>query len=210
MVKVALVSGGHLPDKLDSFDYLVAVDMACWRMIERGYDLDLAVGDFDSVSPIEKAIIKDKAAQFLQAPPEKNDTDTELALKTILTRWPQAEVTIYGAFGGRLDHELANLFLPSHPDFTPFMRQIRLVDDQNDVAFYPKGEHLIQPHPDMTYVSFLLEGEGQLEIANAKYPLHAGNYFQRKSYGSNEFVDGPIIVTVPDGYLVVLQTRDRR
>lgn len=210
MVKVALVAGGQLPDQILPYDYLVAVDRACWRMIERGYALDLAVGDFDSVSPAEKVIIKEKAGQFLQAPSEKNDTDTELALKTIFQRWPQAEVTVYGAFGGRLDHELSNLFLPSHPELRPFMRQIRLLDEQNEVVFYPQGRHQVVKQDEMTYVSFLLEGNGQLQIEGAKYPLNEKTYFQRKIYSSNEFVDGPITVTVPDGYLIVLQSRDRR
>lgn len=210
MIKVALFVGGNKTLSLPFADVVVAVDRACLWLVEQSYPINLAVGDFDSVTASEKALIALQAEYLIEAPAEKNDTDTELALQLIFQRWPEAEVTIYGAFGGRLDHELSNLFLPSHPQLSAFMQQIALVDQQNHVTFYPKGQHCIQQESGMTYIAFLLEGEGQLEIANAKYPLHAGNYFQRKSYGSNEFVDGPITVTVPDGYLVVLQTRDRR
>ena len=35
------------------------------------------------------------------------------------------------------------------------------------------------------------------------------NYFQKKIYSSYEFVDGPIQVIVLNGYVIVIQTKDR-
>lgn len=61
----------------------------------------------------------------------------------------------------------------------------------------------------MTYISFLQEGDGELTILGAKYELTSSNYFQKKIYSSNEFVDSPIHVTVPNGYVIIIQTRDR-
>ena len=64
--------------------------------------LALAVGDFDSVTQEERKVIQKRAQHFVQARPEKNDTDLELALLTIFEQNPQAEVTIFGALGGAL------------------------------------------------------------------------------------------------------------
>ena len=54
----------------------------------------------------------------------------ELALLTIFKNNPQAQVTIFGALGGRIDHMLANVFLPSNPKLAPYMRQIEIEDGQ--------------------------------------------------------------------------------
>ena len=185
------------------------MDRACLRLLELGLPLDLAVGDFDSVSRSELEMIQSAAKDCRLAPAEKDDTDTELALKIIFQLYPEAEVTIFGAFGGRIDHMLSNLFLVSDPDLVPFMRNICLRDKQNKITYYSEGSHKVLPEPGMTYVSFLHEGDGELTILGAKYELTSMNYFQKKIYSSNEFVDGPIQVLVPNGYVIVIQTKDR-
>ena len=70
----------------------------------------LAVGDFDSVSRSELEMIQSATKDCMIAPAEKDDTDTELALKITFQLYPEAEVTIFGAFGGRIDHMLSNIF----------------------------------------------------------------------------------------------------
>ena len=209
MPKIALFVGGELEWFTTDFDYFVGVDRACLRLFELGLPIDLAVGDFDSVSRSELKMIQSAAKDCMIAPAEKDDTDTELALKIIFQLYPEAEVTIFGAFGGRIDHMLSNLFLVSDPDLVPFMRSICLRDKQNKITYYSEGSHKVLPEPGMTYVSFLHEGDGELTILGAKYELTSMNYFQKKIYSSNEFVDGPIQVLVPNGYVIVIQTKDR-
>ena len=104
---------------------------------------------------------------------------------------------------------LSNIFLVGDPELAPFMRCICLRDKQNKITYYPEGSHKVLPEPGMTYVSFLHEGDGKLMILGAKYELTNMNYFQKKIYSSNEFVDGPIQVIVPNGYVIVIQTKDR-
>ena len=194
MPKIALFVGGELEWFATDFDYFVGVDRACLRLLELGLPLDLAVGDFDSVSRSELEMIQSAAKDCMIAPAEKDDTDTELALKIIFQLYPEAEV---------------NIFLVSDPELAPFMRRICLRDKQNKITYYPEGSHKVLPEPGMTYVSFLHEGDGELTILGAKYELTSMNYFQKKIYSSNEFVDGPIQVLVPNGYVIVIQTKDR-
>ncbi len=209
MPKIALFVGGELEWFTTDFDYFVGVDRACLHLLELGLPLDLAVGDFDSVSRSELEMIQSSAKDFRIAPADKDDTDTELALKIIFQLYPEAEVTIFGAFGGRIDHMLSNIFLVSDSELAPFMRRICLRDKQNKITYYSEGSHKVLPEPGMTYVSFLHEGDGELTILGAKYELTSMNYFQKKIYSSNEFVDGPIQVIVPNGYVIVIQTKDR-
>lgn len=209
MTRVALLAGGQLTSLPTGFDYYVGVDRACLTLLEHGLPLHLAVGDFDSVTAEELATIKQGAGAFHQAVAEKNDTDTECALKLIFAQFPQAQVTIYGGFGGRLDHELSNLFMPSDPELAPFMRQFVLVDWGNHVQFFPAGRHAVAPIEGMTYVAFMAADSGQLLIEDAKYPLTLSHFFQKKIYTSNEFVGETITFSLDEGYAVVIQTKDR-
>lgn len=210
MPKIALVLAGDCSDFPRDFDLYVAVDAACLFLLKNGISLSWAIGDFDSVSTAELESIKIAAETFTQVPAEKNDTDAELAIKLIFDRYPKAHVRVFGAFGGRVDHMMANLFLPSDPDISPFMRQLCLLDQQNQISYLPAGQHRIFPKKEASYISFMLEGEGELRILGAQYPLTQDNFFQKKIYTSNAFTNKPIEVTVPSGYAIVMRTRDRR
>ena len=209
MVNIGVLAGGASSLLPKNQDIYLGVDGGCLKLLEQGLSLDIAVGDFDSVSEVDLRKIQAQAKQVVQSVPEKNDTDLELALKTVFEDYPDAAVTVYGAFGGRLDHFLSNIFLPTDPDLAPYMEQIQLVDEQNRLVFRPAGSHEIQPDPTMTYVGFMPVGEGRLEITGAKYPLHSENYFLKAMYGSNEFLDQAIQVSLDRGYLVIVYSKDR-
>lgn len=210
MPRVAVCLGGVLKPFEATYDHYVGVDRACLFLLEHGLALDMAVGDFDSVSPEELAAIRAQAGAFHQAQPEKNDTDAELALKLIFERWSEAEVTIYGGFGGRLDHQLSNVFLPSDPDLAPYMSQFFLRDETNLVQFFPAGSHVVSQEAGMTYIAFMPSDQGELTILDAKYPLTRSNFFKKKIYSSNEFVGQTISFSLSEGYAVVIQSRDGR
>ncbi|MBA2796357.1 thiamine diphosphokinase [Streptococcus porcinus] len=209
MLKIALVAGGDLETLPKQYDFYCGIDRGSLFVIEENLPLTYAVGDFDSVSESELSNIKGKAKHFVQSPAEKNDTDTELALKTVFEDYPEAEVTIFGAFGGRLDHLLSNLYLPSNPELKPFLSQITLLDHQNHVQFRPSGSHIIHQVEGMTYVSFMAVGQNPLSIKGAKYDLTSSNYFEKKVYSSNEFIGQPIEVSVDSDYIIIIQSRDR-
>ena len=209
MVKIVVVAGGDSSLLPKNQDIYLGVDGGCLKLLEQGLPLDIAVGDFDSISEVDFRKIQAQAKQVVQSVPEKNDTDLELALKVAFEAYPEAAVTVYGAFGGRLDHFLSNIFLPTDPYLAPYMEQIQLVDGQNRLIYRPAGCHEIQPDPAMSYVGFMPVGQGHLEITGAKYPLHQENYFLKAMYGSNEFLDQPIQVSLDRGYLVIVYSRDR-
>ena len=140
------------------------------------------------------ALICSQSKEVLQAQPEKDDTDLELAVKAVFARSPQAQVTIFGAFGGRLDHTLANIFLPSNPEIAPYMQQIRLCNVQNELRYFPQGRHEIKPVAGMNYLAFMPADDGRLTIEGTKYPLNESNYFFKKVYASNEFIDEPVFL----------------
>lgn len=210
MTNIAVLAGGAPSFIPKVYDYYVGVDRGALRLLEEDYPLHLAIGDFDSVSQTELETIKKKAQFFVQALAEKDDTDTELALKEVFSRYPKAQVTVYGAFGGRIDHFLSNVFLPSLPDLTAYMQQIRLCDAYNTIRYCPAGTHTIAPSDNGGYLAFLVEGDGILNIRGAKYELTEDNYFIQKVYTSNEFINQPVTVTLNKGYVIVIESRDWR
>jgi len=75
-----------------------------------GRRVDLAVGDFDSVSPAVLADAERAGACIERYPRDKDATDLELALDAALARGV-TRVTVVGGHGGRVDHFAANLLL---------------------------------------------------------------------------------------------------
>ena len=208
--KVAVFAGGDRGHYRTDFDSFVGVDLGGRRIIKKKLPLALAVGDFDSVTEEERQVIQKRAQHFVQARPEKDDTDLELALLTIFEQNPQAQVTIFGALGGRIDHMLANVFLPSNPKLGPYMRQIAIEDGQNLITYCPEGTSQLEPRSDYDYLAFMPVRDSQLTILGAKYELTEENFFFKKVYASNEYIDREVSVTCPDGYVVVLHSKDRR
>ncbi|WP_105096792.1 thiamine diphosphokinase [Streptococcus suis] len=209
MIKIAVIAGGSFDCLPEPADLYVGVDAGSLRLLDHSLPLDWAIGDFDSVTSEELGQIREMAEWFLRAPVEKDDTDLELALKEIFKAYPQAQVRIYGALGGRMDHMMANLFLAADPDLAAFMEQIELVDSQNVVRFRPAGQHRLSPIAGMKYISFMPSDQSRLTIRHAKYPLDASNYFFKKCYSSNEFIDRDIDIQLDQGYVVLIYSKDR-
>ncbi|HEM6576903.1 thiamine diphosphokinase [Streptococcus suis] len=209
MIKIAVIAGGSFDCLPEPADLYVGVDAGSLRLLDHSLPLDWAIGDFDSVTSEELGRIREMAERFLQAPAEKDDTDLELALKEIFKAYPQAQVRIYGALGGRMDHMIANLFMVAEPDLAPYMEQIELVDSQNIVRFRPAGQHRLSPIAGMKYISFMPSDQSRLTIRRAKYPLDASNYFFKKCYSSNEFIDRDIDIQLDQGYVVLIYSKDK-
>ena len=104
---------------------------------------------------------------------------------------------------------LANVFLPSNPKLALYMRQIAIEDGQNLIAYCPEGTSQLEPRLDYDYLAFMPVRDSQLTILGAKYELTEEN-FSLKVYASNEYIDREVSVTCPDGYVVVLHSKDRR
>ncbi len=188
----------------------LACDRSAYRLLVAGHHVDVAVGDFDSVSPQEFEVIKSEVETLVELPTAKDDTDAQAAVLWFFEHYPHGELEIIGAFGGRLDHALANIFLPSHPDIAPFMRQIVLRDADHVLRFYPPGTHLVQQSQGMTGLAFIQEGVSPIEIRGARFELTKDHYFSRKVYSSNQFIGQKVALTVRDGYVICLETRERK
>jgi thiamine pyrophosphokinase len=113
---VAIFSGGSYRDLefyrglIKDAGLIIAADSGGEALLLLGIVPDILVGDMDSIGADVFAEISGRGARVIEVPPEKDFTDTELAVRTALDRGAK-EIVICGALGGRLDHTLANISL---------------------------------------------------------------------------------------------------
>lgn len=100
--------------KFSAEDYLIAVDAGLHHLFSRGFLPHLLVGDLDSINPEDLNKCIERGVETLRFPPEKDETDLELALIEGVKRGFHEIVIAFG-LGGRIDHSLGNLALLNHP-----------------------------------------------------------------------------------------------
>ena len=115
---VFVVTGGELGDPAFLRDQVEAVkpkamicaDRGARHLHAAGIVPTLIVGDMDSLDAESARRYEALGCRFIRHPREKDETDTELALREAFGMAP-SEVWIWGAMGYRIDHTLANLSL---------------------------------------------------------------------------------------------------
>jgi len=94
--------------KLNETSFVSAADSGAEMLKSLGRHPDLLVGDMDSVSQETLQWCRGRGSLVLIYPPEKDDTDTQIALQALEERG-FSNVEIFGAAGLRLDHFMGTL-----------------------------------------------------------------------------------------------------
>ncbi len=205
---VVVVTGGdavdpaHLPG-LTAGTTVVAADSGIDHAHALGLRVDLAIGDFDSVTEGGLARATEGGARVERHPAAKDATDLELALDAALALRPR-RVHVLGGHGGRLDHLLANALLLASPayasvELTAQMGAAR-VTIVRDVAELrgARGDlvSLIPAHGPARAVT----------TRGLRFPLDHEDLQPGSTRGiSNELLDAVATVTLTAGVLVVVQ-----
>ncbi|HEX2152376.1 MAG TPA: thiamine diphosphokinase [Acidimicrobiia bacterium] len=109
---MVVFSGGEplpatLAGEITDEAYLIAADSGLDTALSWGYDVDLVVGDLDSVSGEALAA---SSAPIERHSPDKDATDLDLALEAALRLDPD-RIVVIGGQGGRFDHLLGTVLL---------------------------------------------------------------------------------------------------
>ena len=202
MRRVALVTGG----KKDTFrdiekcDFVIACDRGYEYCLDNGIKPDLVIGDFDSyLGEIEDDI------EVIRLPVVKDDTDTMHAYRKIL-EMNFAEVYLYCALGGRLDHSYANLqcaiFGAKRNIDTLFISDSDYLTVTNkDRIVLPKKEGYI-------FSLFAADRIDDLSILDAKYEVHSITLENDFPLGqSNEWLDKDATIEKGKGVLIIVESK---
>lgn len=95
------------------FDHIICTDGAAARARQFNIMPDAIVGDMDSIHEVDLMFMEKNKIPIYYHPPEKDFTDTFLALMMATEEYKE-DIVIWGGTGGRLDHTLANLSTASY------------------------------------------------------------------------------------------------
>ena len=209
MIKIALFAGGTIDSFQMDFDLFIGVDRGSLFLIEQGICPDLAVGDFDSVSEKELALICSQSKEVLQAQPEKDDTDFEAALLWVKEHYEGVPIHVLGSFGGRVDHAISTLWTMMRPDLALLIPYVVFEDATNVVNFIQPGTYTIEKMDFTKYLSFIsMTPVENVTLQNVKYTLDSKSYAYPVALVSNEFTSDKMTISFTKGLILVAQTRD--
>lgn len=216
MKRCVIITGGTLDLdfagnflKNHSFEKVIAVDAGLKQAEALGVTPDLIVGDFDTVDP--EVLARFRAMEHMMwdvHQPEKDETDTELAVTTAV-RAGCRELVILGALGGRFDHALGNVHLLYYG--AKLGAEASILDSRNRITVLTEGRTFRREELWGKYVSFLpltMEVKG-ITLRGFKYPLTKKDI----SIGpclciSNELAEEEASITFDQGVLICVESRD--
>lgn len=214
MVSVAIVGNGPVelhPDFqhfMSEIDIWIGADRGALTLTKSQIPIEYAVGDFDSINEEEKGAIQKNTNFFEEYPPEKDETDLQLALRKAYELHPD-KIYLFGVTGGRLDHELVNIQL-LYSIITKGIRGI-IIDKSNYLELTLPGEHIIQHddnYPTISFIPFTHHVKG-LSLSEFKYAL----VDQTISWGSTLCISNRLLLnngtfSYKEGILLLVKSCD--
>jgi thiamine pyrophosphokinase len=173
-----------------------------------GVSLQAVIGDMDSVEPHELETLGAAGVEILRYPPQKNETDLELALLLAVERGANW-IRVLGAMGGRLDQTLANIYLLALPQLRAC--DARLVSDSQQAWLLYPGEHTIQGAEGDTLSLIPMNGDAHgVRTDKLYYPLRDETLMFGPARGiSNVMEADEGRVSLESGLLLVVHTLGR-
>lgn len=216
MKRCLIITGGTLDLSFagsflenETFDKVIAVDGGLEAAKALGLEPDMIVGDFDTVKPPVLEYYRSREHIVWDThEPEKDETDTELALMKAQATGC-THIVVLGATGGRMDHMLGNI----HLLFPCLQKGIEayILDAQNRI-YLIDGERLFRRSGTWgKYISFvpLTEQVKGITLTGFKYPLYEKDIEIGTSLCiSNELSGEEGRITFSDGVLIVVESHD--
>ena len=199
-----IVGAGELEDAVirrREGDLVIAADGGLKYLERAGIAPDIALGDFDSLG------YRPNLPEVIYHPPEKDDTDTMLAVREGFARGFDTFV-IYAGLGGRLDHTVANL------------QTLAFIAENGGRGYLVGGASVSTALKDSS-IAFGADERGMISvfcmgekaegvtISGLKYEVENAELVPYLPLGaSNEFTGKPAKIEVKHGTLLVMWQQD--
>ena len=209
-MKAFIYTGGAITEKNISKrpgedDLVIAADAGYHNAKKMGATPQLLLGDLDSLNKNER--LPDDL-EILQVPAEKDDTDTQLAVKVALERGAK-QIVIIGGLDGRLDHTLSNLAILEHLAEKHISAVI--TNGQNRARFL-RNNGVILLREQLRYFSILAADPvvKGVSVEGCKYPLKKATLSRTNQYAvSNEIVGNCALIEIKKGGVWVVESNDK-
>lgn len=186
--------------EIKSADLIICADRGYAYAQALGIIPDIVMGDFDSYDG-EVAC----GCEMYRSIPEKDDTDTLLAVKTAIERGC-TEIRLYGALGARFDHAFANIqtLLYAHRNGC----RMTIIDEKNEITVHGAGEFRYAYREGWYFSVFALTDTAIIgSFSGVKYPLK--NYSMTTEYPigvSNEIIADEAVLRVDSGIILAVRS----
>ena len=179
--------------KNGGFDVILAADAGMEALYRDHILPDIIVGDFDSVNPDTLEYFHDKEQiEVCMLNPEKDDTDTEYAIREAIRRGAMGNISLLGI---GLEEQI----------------KISLVDEHNRIRMINQPLTIRKAEQYGKYVSLIPFSEkvSGVTLRGLKYPLTDYTMGGFNSLGiSNEIVSDEASISLSSGQLIVIESKD--
>lgn len=205
--EIAVGSMDGLGLHMSEADLIIAADSGYNNASRLGVRPGLLLGDLDS---IDRGALDPDELEHIEkiiVPAIKDDTDTQLAVDTALSRGAD-KIYIIGGLGGRLDHTLSTVFLLEYIKDKGARGVI--TDGRNRVRIMESGEELTikRGYKYLSLVGLTDTCEG-VSISGVFYPLKDAVLERKYAFAvSNEITADAAEISLSKGILLVIESRD--
>jgi thiamine pyrophosphokinase len=185
--------------------YVIAADGGITVARYFGYTVNCVIGDMDSADPNDLVQLEAQGAQVLRHPPEKDETDLELALKWAASQGYH-DLIIMGGLGGRFDQVIANVYLLILPELAGSSAMMAAGNQRIEVL--RPGRHRIVGEAGDTISLIPMGGAAEGIVTDAlKYPLRGETLYIGPARGiSNVMLTDEAEVQFDAGLLLLIHT----
>lgn len=211
--RVVVVAGGtvtkdFLQTNIKKTDIVIGADYGAAALIDAGIIPHAAIGDFDTTGKEKLQEWRNIGMRIIPLPAKKDVTDTHAAIAEALSYDPE-EVYLFGAFGGRMDHTLANLGLL---ELLSIHGITGILQDETNLVRLLQGPGKVDlVNMGYTYVSIVpiskhINGVSTTGLA---YPLTGECLMRGETRGISNQITGEIAaVSIEDGECYIIQSKD--
>ena len=219
MNTVIICAGGPVTEVADLFTFtsrdevvFIGADKGSMHLLQQDITPDVAVGDFDSLSAEEFAVLSKKVEVLKIAPAEKDETDTDMALSQALEYNPEC-ILLTGVTGGRLDHFMAVLNSLYRFQMDNPLIQFKILNKWNEMMLLTPGNTTISRHHKFPYVSFFaFQGRvEQVNLTGMKYNV----YNETLEMGNSRFTSNEVLyeegsISFSSGICLLIRSSDEK
>ena len=196
-----------IPGVLLPGDLVIAADGGGTHCAAMGIVPHVVIGDLDSISEEELSLLREQGAQIIQHPPQKDETDLELAIQHAI-KCGVDSIVLFGMLGGRWDMTLANLLLLAYPLLRGI--DVRVLDGPQEMFLLQgESERDISGKPgDIVSVLPLGEQVTGITYKGLTYPLVDGTLEIGSPRGvSNSLTEETAHISIREGRLLCVVYR---
>ena len=204
---IVLSGGGAGPSLADlpNADYVIAADSGLELAAGFGLQVDVVVGDMDSVAPAALRAAEAAGAKVERYSPGKDATDLDLAIQTAVDHGTE-RIVVVGGGGGRLDHLLGVAALLASPRWRGIAIEWHTADSTAYVV-HPNQTVAVATTPSDLISVIPLGSDASVTLTGTRWEVHQAVVEFGSTLGiSNEATTTEVTLQVHSGSALLVRT----